>query len=327
MHTVKIYRDSVIDRFSRKHPAAAFCESGDTVIFETRDCYDDNDITEENPLGNKKDAMENPATGPLFVRRAEEGDILRVEIQDIRLRDYAIMRTSPSCGAFHHLYETRSARRFTLTKKEETGKEGFWFDQHLWLDCDAMIGVIGTAPEGEDILSVTPGKHGGNMDCTRIRKGAVLYLPVNVEGALLALGDLHARMGDGEVMICGLETAGEVCVRVDVLKKERGTVKGEAANKVWKCFFQALPLLVEGESVCSIQSAPTLDEAAVLAAGRMEAFFAAAAQMDDVKAGMLMSLLADLVVCQIVDPWKTVRCELPLTVLEAYGIKPAAWRL
>lgn len=321
MCTVKIYRDSVIDRFSREHPAAAFCESGDTVMFETRDCYDDNDITEENPLGSKKDGMENPATGPLFVRGAEEGDILRVEIRDIRLRDYGIMRTSPSCGAFCHLYEQRSARRFSFTRKEETGKEGFWFDRDLWLDCDPMIGVIGTAPEGEDCLTVTPGKHGGNMDCTRIRKGAILYLPVHVEGALLALGDLHARMGDGEVMICGLETAGEVWVRVDVLKKEGGLAGGKEAKNLWLCFSQALPLLVEGESVCSIQSAPTLDEAAALAARRMEAFLAAAAGMDDVKAGMLMSLLADLTVCQIVDPWKTVRCELPLTVLETYGVE------
>lgn len=314
MGTVRISRDFVMDRFSRKDTAAAFCESGDTVIFETRDCYDDNDITEDNPLGSRRDAMENPATGPLFVRGTEPGDILRVKILEIRLRDYGIMRTSPACGALCHLYEQREARRFSFEKNESTGKEGFWFDENLWLDCDTMIGVIGTAPEGEDVLSVTPGKHGGNMDCTRIRKGAVLYLPVNAEGALLSMGDLHARMGDGEVMICGLETAGEVRVQVDVLKKE-----DEQRKSFHEKFFQALPLLVEGGTVCSIQSAPALDEAAGLAVRKMEALLAEAAEIDDVKAGMLMSLLANLVVCQIVNPQKTIRCELPLETLSIYG--------
>lgn len=303
-HTIKISRSMVSDRFSRESQPAAFCESGETVIFETRDCYDDNSITEENPLGDKKDAMENPVTGPLYVRGAEPGDVLRVEILDIHLRDYGVMRTSPSCGAFHHLYRERTARRFFFEQNRETEKLGFWFDRKRWVECDTMIGVIGTAPEGDDVLSITPGKHGGNMDCTKIRKGAVIYLPVNIEGALLSVGDLHARMGDGEVMICGLETAGEVDVRVSIVKKE----------KIKKSFFDALPLLVEGNTVCSIQSAETLDEAAALSAGRMEALLAETTGMDDVNAGMLMSLLSNLTVCQIVNPCKTVRCEVPLEV-------------
>ena len=56
------------------------------------------------------------------------------------------------------------------------------------------------------------------MDCTRIGEGAALYLPVNAEGALLAMGDLHARMGDGEVEVCGVEIAGKVTVKLTVLK-------------------------------------------------------------------------------------------------------------
>ena len=150
------------------------------------------------------------------------------------------------------------------------------------------------------------------MDCTRIRKGSTLYFPVNVEGALLSLGDLHARMGDGAVMICGLETAGEVEVRVSVCKKG-----GKAAGDVvFDAFFDALPVCIDGNIISSIQAAETLDEAAVFAAGKMEALLAKAAGMDDVKAGMLMSLLGNLAVCQIVNPLKTVRCEFPLKVLE-----------
>ena len=62
-----------------------------------------------------------------------------------------------------------------------------------------MIGVIGVAPEKDDINTGTPGTHGGNMDNTMITEGATLYFSVKVPGALFALGDVHAVMGDGEI--------------------------------------------------------------------------------------------------------------------------------
>ncbi|MDO5417319.1 MAG: acetamidase/formamidase family protein [Lachnospiraceae bacterium] len=322
MNRITISKDYVVDILKEGQKPAAFCESGDTAVFETRDCYDDNDITEELPLGSSgHDGLENPATGPLYVKGAEPGDVLKVEILDIRLREYGIMRTSPTDGAFHHLYEKRTARRFYFEKRTEEGdkggeeccaqeKLGFRFDDRLWVDCQVMIGVIGTAAAGDGVLTITPGTHGGNLDCTKIGVGTSLYLPVNTPGALLAIGDLHARMGDGEMMICGMETAGTVTVKVTVLKKE-------AAGPVR----EAVPFLETAEAVMSIQSAETLDEAAEAAARKMEHFLTEAAGLDDVNAGMLLSLMGNLVVCQIVNPLKTVRCELTKTVLERYGVK------
>lgn len=304
-----IAKDHVTDRLEEGLKAAAYCESGDIVAFETRDCYDDNDITEDNPYGNKRDGLENPATGPLYVQGAMPGDVLKVEIQKIRLREYGIMRTSATAGAFHDCYPDKTARRFYFEKNPATGKEGFWFDGKLWLDCDTMIGVIGTAPKGEGVLTVTPGVHGGNMDCSRITEGTVLYLPVFVPGALLALGDLHARMGDGEVLICGLETAGTVQVKVTVIKGDEG-----------KAVKKALPLLRTEKALMTIQSAPGLNEASLLAARRMRELVSEAAGLNAVDSGMLMSLLGNLTVCQIVNPLLTVRCEFPLDVLKTYNI-------
>ncbi|MDO5349548.1 MAG: acetamidase/formamidase family protein [Lachnospiraceae bacterium] len=308
---ITISKDYVVDILKGGQEPAGYCESGDTAVFETKDCYDDNDITEENPYGNHPDGLENPATGPLYVQGAEPGDVLKVEIGKIRLRGYGIMRTSVTDGAFHHLYQEKTARRFYFETNPDTGREGFWFDDKLWLDCDTMIGVIGTAPEGDGVLTITPGAHGGNMDCNRITEGSVLYLPVHVPGALLSMGDLHARMGDGEVMICGLETGGTVEVRVTVLKSGEST----EAGALW----EALPLLVSGKQVMTIQSAENLDEAAAMAAQKMQRLAAKLTGLDDVNSGMLMSLLGNLVICQIVNPLKTVRCEFPLEVLAAYG--------
>lgn len=294
---LKIGKEHVNDHMSRDLAPAAVCKSGDMVIFETRDCYDDCVISEERPLGEREDALENPATGPLFIEGASAGDVLKVEILDIALRSYGVMRSSTSAGAFVGTYETREARIFDLSGGEIV------FDEHLTLPVTPMIGVIGTAPQEGSIPNSTPGAHGGNMDCKKIGKGSTLYLPVCTDGALLSMGDLHALMGDGEVFICGMETAGEITVRVTVLK----------ASEL------PTPFLVTGDRVMTIQSAQTLDEASALASRKMFAWIQSAFSMDALRAGMLMSLQADLAVCQIVDPLQTVRCELSRDILEAYG--------
>ncbi len=292
-----IGRDNVRDILDKDVEPAAGCSSGDTVVFETRDCYDDGVVCEERPLGDKEDALENPATGPLYVREALPGDVLKVEILDIIPRSWGVMRSSPVAGVFREDFTGRTARIFSL----ENGKTVF--DEKLTLELDTMIGVIGTAPAGTGITTDTPGSHGGNMDCKKIVRGSVLYLPVSVPGALLSMGDLHGLMGDGEVMICGLETGGEVTVRVTVVKA---------------CCLPTPFLYCRGD-VMTIQSAETLDEAGDMAAKAMKDFIKRAAGKDDFEAAMLMSLLSNMAVCQVVDPLKTVRAEFPLKVLETYG--------
>ncbi len=294
---IRISDHDVTDILDRKNAPAAYCGSGDIVVFETRDCYDNSLTSEERPLGDREDTLENPATGPLYVRGAKKGDVLKVEILQIALRSWGAMRTSTSGGEFRERYRERIARIFPLKENQIV------FDDKLTLPVNPMIGVIGTAPEGEGVPTHTPGEHGGNMDCNKITEGSVLYLPVNTDGALLAIGDIHARMGDGEVLICGLETAGDVTVRVTVLP-----------NSVLPT-----PFLSAGGRVMTIQSAPTLDEAAHLAANRMYDFVKSVSGKDDVHTGMLMSLVSDLVICQVVDPLKTVRSEIPEAVLAAYG--------
>jgi amidase len=166
-----------------------------------------------------------------------------------------------------------------------------------------MIGVIGVAPSGAPVPTGTPGAHGGNMDCKRIVKGAVLYLPVFARGALFALGDLHAVMGDGEVAVCGLEIPGTVSVSFRVLKG--GTLP--------------LPLLKEGNELMTLGSAETLDEAASLATRNMQDFLTGELRMERTAAAMLLSVEGELRICQIVDPLKTARMEISLEILRQCG--------
>lgn len=294
---LRISNEYVTEVLDKNNQPAAKCNSGDVVMFETKDCYDDSITCEERPLGDFPRQMENPATGPLYVSGAKPGDVLKVEITDISLRSYGVMRTSPTAGAFYEVYDKRVARIFPLKDNS------IEFDDTLTLKLDPMIGVIGTAPAHDGIDTETPDSHGGNMDCKKIKKGSVLYLPVNTEGALLSIGDVHALMGDGEVMICGLETAAEVTVKVSVLKD---------------CILPTPFLLCEGQAM-TIQSAATLDEAAKISATKMFEFLCHVMGDNKVNAGMLMSLKSDMAVCQIVDPKMTVRVELPISIFEAYG--------
>ena len=294
-----ITKETVNDIMKWDNKPAGYCKSGETVVFETRDCYDNTITSSERPLGDRE-GLSNPVTGALYVEGAEVGDILKVEIEDIKLRSWGVMRSSTTAGVFHEKYKKREAIIFQVKNNK------IYFDDKLILEADPMIGVIGTAPiKEEGIPTTTPGKHGGNMDCKKIVKGSAIYLPVNVKGGLLSMGDIHALMGDGEVFICGLEIAGEITVKVSVLKNIK----------------LPTPFLYSRGKVMSIQSAEDLDKAGDMAAKEMFEFVKEATKQNDVRTGMLMSLLSDMAVCQVVDPLLTVRVEFPLEALEKYGYK------
>lgn len=292
-----IHTDTKIHKMSRHNVPVAFAKSGDTVRFETLDCFGGQIQREDQLLGGLDWNNINPATGPLFVEGAMPGDVLKVEILEMELDDHGVMVDSPGEGVTGCAVTEESTKILPV-------REGYvHFNDYLTFPVCPMIGVIGTAPAGEGIDTGTPGAHGGNMDCTRIGVGTTLYLPVNVEGALLAMGDLHARMGDGEVEVCGVEIAGAVTVRVKVEKN---------------CGLPT-PFLVNDQIAAAIFSAQTLDEAAAGATMAMHRFLKQELGMNTHEAGMLLSVTGDLRICQMVDPEKTCRMEIPRHVAEVYG--------
>lgn len=196
--------------FSREQPPAGRAAPGEAVRFLTQDCFAGQIRTEADRVEHLDFTHTNPAAGPLWVEGAMPGDALAVEIVEIEVAEQGVIATMEGGGALWPSCELRT-RVIPI-------RGGFALFQGTRFPIDPMIGVIGTAPAGEPVPTGYSFPCGGNMDSRKIRKGATVYLPVQVEGALLAMGDLHAAMGDGEVCETGVEIAGAVTVRLGLVK-------------------------------------------------------------------------------------------------------------
>lgn len=290
---LRLTTDTKIDIMRADNRPAATCNDGDTVVFETLDCYDG--IFHHDGSKEDRSRMHNPATGPLYVNGAARGDALRVEILKIATRSWGAMGTYFGSGAFKSIEGPEDKKMYIYDIRDGKLNVG-----GVELETKNMIGVIGVAPaDKEGVLTVTPGSHGGNMDCTRITEGSTILFPVEAPGALLAMGDLHAVMGDGEVFGYGMEVSGEVTVRVSVIKN---------ANI-------EQPTLIEGGDVMTVASGETLERATENALTSMY-HLVEATGMDRSQAGILMSCRCDLAICEIVNPLYTVRATMPRSMVK-----------
>jgi amidase len=186
--------------------------TGETITFET----DDAAYAEMERVLDlaKVTATLNPVTGPVYVEGAEPGDTLAVTIHDIELAEQGWSVYLPGAGALARpMGEEMFVRRIPVRDGRVQLTDT--------LDCPAapMIGCIGVAPAGAEGSTVMPSYvTGGNMDLTDAAPGATVLLPVQVPGAFLAIGDIHAVMSRGESSFVAIEIAGRARVSVDLVK-------------------------------------------------------------------------------------------------------------
>jgi amidase len=211
-------------------PAIARVKPGTVLRVSTEDCFGGKvRSTSDLPTSVVQFPYLNPVSGPFHVEGAEPGDTLALHFVAIEpARDWAVSSTFPHFGALTStshtatlqppleervwLYELdRSARLVRF----QASRSSFTVD----LPMDPMHGTVGVAPAAfEAKMTITPDAHGGNMDTPELRAGVTVYFGVNVDGALFALGDGHARQGHGEVSGVAVEAAMETTVVVELLK-------------------------------------------------------------------------------------------------------------
>lgn len=278
--------------FSPDMKCVAEAAIGETVVFETQDCFAGQIQSEETLCSDIDFGNINPATGPLKINGASKGDLLGVEIKKIEIAEQAVAVVVPGAGAMPEKV------KHPLTRIIKIVGDNCSFDG-VPLKVNPMIGVIGVATASEKIPTGTPGSHGGNMDTKDIREGAVVWFPVSQEGAMLAVGDCHSIMGDGEIGCSGAETAAKVTVSTEILRQ---------ASFPW-------PILVNAEEIMVIASGDSLDIAARAASEAMVWLVARALSMDMNNALILCSMSMDLRISQIVDPQKTVRAAISRDIM------------
>lgn len=295
---MKIIEAQVYD-FNKENAPCDTAKPGDMLLFRTLDCFS-NRIPDENTTMADLDytyGFANPAAGPVYVEGAEPGDVLVVDVYDIQVADEGTIATDDHCGP---LFETTGYR----TKKIKI-KDGVADFNGVKFPINPMIGVIGTAPDGDPVIDGFVGNHGGNMDNKHITKGARLYFPVRVPGALLQMGDVHATMGDGELCGTGIEIPAEILVKIRL-------VKGFDLN--W-------PVLETQDKWYVNACAPKYDEALMNAAKEMQRLIMRITGWDAEETYMYMSVQSDVEISQGCEPCE-VQLSLRIGTPKLYDLEP-----
>ncbi len=193
-------------------------ESGESVLLHVRDASDEqiHEHSGVEDVGKLDFSHVNPVSGPIFVKGAQPGDTLQVELLEFRPQGWGWTAIIPGFGLLADEFPDPWLRISHVADGVVR------FSDRVTLPFRPFPGTLGVAPAEPGTHSIVPpSRWGGNMDIRHLNAGTTLYLPVGVEGALFSLGDTHAAQGDGEVCGTAIETAMDVVVRLSVRKDAR----------------------------------------------------------------------------------------------------------
>jgi acetamidase/formamidase len=290
--------------YSFAHPPALRIKPGDRVITKTIDAGG----TDEN--GKQVASIgANPEIGPFYIEGAEPGDVLVVtfdKIETNRKTSYSNSALAPYTADPQSLLQRQpgQAPRVNWAIDKEKGVARLETTDLLpaviELPLRPMLGCVGVAPaRKEAILTTVPGPWGGNMDYNGLGSGVKLMLQVNEPGALLFMGDGHARQGDGEVVGTGMETSMDVEFTVDLVKKK--TI--------------AWPRLENNDYIMVLASARPLLEAFQHATTEMQKLLISDYGFNERGAAAFMGQAAEYEIANVVDPSFTVVAKVRKSLL------------
>ncbi|SDX86630.1 Acetamidase/formamidase [Ruegeria halocynthiae] len=158
----------------------------------------------------------NPVNGPIYVEGAEPGDALKITIDSFKPSGFGWTANIPGFGL---LADQFTDPALTLWKYDPNTMEPALFGKHGRVPLKPFAGTIGNAPAEPGLHSIVPPRNvGGNLDIRDLSAGTTLYLPVEVAGAMLSVGDTHAAQGDGEVCGTAIESPMDAVMTIDLVK-------------------------------------------------------------------------------------------------------------
>jgi acetamidase/formamidase len=281
--------------YSFAHPPALRIKPGDRVITRTIDAGGSDESGKQvASIGP------NPEIGPFYIEGAEPGDALVVTFERIetnRQTAFSGSALAPYTADPQSLLQRQpgQAPRVNWMIDRERGiarlEHPDLLPTVMELPLLPMLGCVGVAPaRKEAILSTVPGPWGGNMDYKGLNSGVKVTLPVNEPGALLFMGDGHARQGDGEVVGLGMETSMDVEFTVEL-------VKNKAIG--W-------PRLENNDYIMVLASARPLLEAFQHATTEMQRVLVADYGFNERGAAAFMGQAVEYEIANVVDPSFTI---------------------
>ena len=302
--------DSIVHAFwDNSYPPRIEIDSGDTVVFECREAVD-GQVTPDSShdaVANLDFSRIHPLTGPVFIRGAQPGDTIEVEILKLEHKGWGWNGHIPGFGLLSDDFAYPFVQHWRLVDSSCF----FQNNDKIEVPFEPFCGVMGVAPRENGRLSTIPPRfNGGNIDIRGLTIGATLYLPVHVEGALFSTADCHAAQGDGEVTGTGIETPMTVTLRFKVRK--------DLSIKELR-FFTPSPLTktdTEGY-FCTTAHGEDLYANSQNALRYMIDWLEENHGLSRSQAYCLCSAAADLKISQIVDaPNWIVSCYIPLSIFK-----------
>jgi len=291
--------------FSFAHRPLLKIKPGDRVVTRTIDARG------FNWDGKKAGERPNPQTGPFYVEGAERGDVLVVKIEKIepnRATGWTNSLLAPYAADPDFLRHEGLQKQIEVTWNVDAKKRIAWIEPpggkppRIEFPIRPMLGCVATAPDNKEAIHTsTPGAFGGNMDYNGVVAGVKLMLPVYEPGALLFLGDGHARQGDGEVLGNAVEISMDVEFSVDLIKKK--PIR-------W-------PRLENDDYILTLGSARPLLQALQHATTELQRWLMEDYGFDERGSSLLMGHAMEYDIANIVDPRFTVAAKIPKKLLPA----------
>ena len=235
----------------------------------------------------------NPVTGPIRIDGAEPGDILKVTIDHFVPSGWGWTAVIPGFGLL--------ADQFTEPALHTWRYDSNTLSPAVYgpggrVPLKPFCGTIGVAPATDGLHSIVPPRRvGGNMDIRDLCAGSVLYLPVEVAGALFSIGDTHAAQGDGEVCGTAIESPMSVGLSFELIKQTYlAFPRYETAGPVTSHFDLKGYQVTTGIGVDLMQGARDAVSGMIDLLSTQQGIAAA-------EAYMLCSVCADLRISEIVD--------------------------
>ena len=292
-----VKRDKVIFHFSSRNRPVETVDLGEVFIVETNDCYMGQIKTERDLRPNIDASVKNAATGPVKISGVSVSDWICVKIIDIELASRGVMIAAPGHGILGDLVTEADTKVIRIENNEVL------FSDEIRFRVEPMIGVIGVAPGSGAVHCAVPGDHGGNMDIKDIRPGSRVYFKVNHGDVGLAMGDLHAKMADGEISGSGVEMEGSVKLCVT-----------KAPD-----FGIDMPVVETGNEFLLISSEGTIEKAIRKGVSAACSLMQKSLNLKFSDAYRLASIACDVRICQIVNPIVTVRVAVPKQLVSGYS--------